>query len=90
MKLETANAIKHAANMLSIDGVEVYEGYSGRGMCGSRTTGLTAGSISDLMKAVAWAAGGIVTDANDSEELTNFVEDLPTRQDNMGRDIIVY
>jgi hypothetical protein len=84
MKLETAKLIADA------DGtgdVEVYEGYSGRGMYGDETTGIT-GPESDLVAAIARA--GVDLEPG-SDEANSFVDDLSNvRYDNMARDTIFY
>ncbi len=86
MKLETANTIKKAAEMAGIE-IEVYEGYSGRGMYGRKTTGLS-GSKSDIVKATAMAffSMGEAGDP-DGEEM---LEDLDWAWDSLGRDEIAY
>ncbi len=56
---------------------EVHEDYSGRGMYGSKCTGI----VTDNVAAVAWAAGKTGMDWSD----------VPDRTDNMGKsDMIVY
>lgn len=48
MQDRTAKALKNMADSVGIE-CEIYENYSGRGMFGKKTTGITIGSRTDLM-----------------------------------------
>ena len=96
MKKSTAELIVEASE--NIGGCEypditlvLYEGYSGRGMFGSKTHGVT-GKYGSFIAAVAEASAELVENhGKDSTEWVNFLEDLENvRTDNMGLDLIFY
>lgn len=81
------------------DAVRLYEGYSGRGMCGEETTGIVVDDIQTLLSvaaevgyiaadAEAFAAETGVTDEITIDELTQELAEL--RTDSLGRRMIVY
>ena len=83
MTMELAQWLETACERYGIE-AEVYEGYSGRGMYGSKTTGLTfSGDMGQLLLAALTAARD---DGDDMPEID--MEFLHT--DNMGRDTIIY
>ncbi len=80
MNQEAAQALVDANYEL-----ELYEGYSGRGMFGKETTGVT-GSQSDYDEAIA-----TIMEDGEEEERSEVAKALRgVRTDNMGRDIIWY
>ena len=83
MKIETARLIEDAATELGL-AVEVYEGYSGRGMYGRKTAGVV-GRRQDIVRATVQAA----IEAKRIYQ-TGFQEDLDWSWDSMGRDEIAY
>jgi hypothetical protein len=96
MKKSTAELIVEASE--NIGGCEypdmcldVYEDYSGRGMFGSKTHGVT-GKYHSFAAAVAEASANLVEDhGKDSTKWTDFLEDLENlRTDSMGLDSIFY
>jgi len=90
MNAKTAQAIMEANNVIGLD-LEHYPNYSGRGMFGKQTDGIS-GQFSDLVQAIAQAAADIARsgDGNDSE-LEEFIEDLGSMsKDSLGRDTIFY
>lgn len=62
---------------------ELYEGYSGRGMYGDKTTGVVFSRFGELLEAA------LVEAKENSEELPDF-EGADIRQDSLGMDIIIY
>jgi hypothetical protein len=67
------------------DEAEVYEGYSGRGMYGNSTTGVTCNSLGTLLSIVISRANELVNNDGDPiYETTEF------STDSMGRDTIIY
>lgn len=97
MKLETAEAIKEAADCIGSMDFSIREEYSGRGMFGRSTAALEYGDQNDLMVAVAYAAACIKESecANDAEPQELSVDDFLDEirkfcHDNMGRDFVVY
>lgn len=65
--------------------LELYEGYSGRGMYGETTTGVVCDNLTQILKAVIESADIFVSD--DGYPLyTN----LNLRWDNLGRGYILY
>ena len=89
MKLEVAQALVEAAADIGVE-MDIYEDYSGRSMYGTKTTGVTYASEVDLMKAAAYVAGAIGDGSIDTMELPDFIDELPSRRDNMGHDFIAY
>lgn len=83
----TQDAAEFIAN--NVNGAEVYEEYSGRGMYGKTTTGVTVSSelrvIEGLMNIVKEMA-----EDEDLEGLQNLPDFKNLRVDNMGQDIIIY
>lgn len=68
----------------------IYEDYSGRGMYGKTTTGVVvSGSACDVLVAVIQSAHLFCHECCESDEdaLLNL---RSIRQDNMGRDMIIY
>ena len=85
MKKSTAELIVEAS-----DNLELYEDYSGRGMFGSKTYGVT-GKYASFVVAVADASATVVEDHGKSTEWEEFIEDLENlRTDSMGLDSIFY
>lgn len=89
MKKSTAELIVDAS--IHDIALELYENYSGRGMYGSKTHGVT-GKYSSFICAVAEASADLVENhGKDSTEWVNFLEDLENlRTDSMGLDFIFY
>ena len=95
MKKSTAELIVEASE--NIGGceypdmcLELYKDYSGRGMFGSKTYGVT-GKYASFVVAVAEASATIVEDHGKSTEWEQFIEDLESlRTDSMGLDSIFY
>jgi len=87
MKLEHAQAIENAAESIGLD-VELYEGYSGRGMYGEKTTGVV-GDLKDIICAIAHAANqmgydrGYLGEEYDDESFLDGIKHI--RFDSMGR-----
>ena len=73
------------ASLMEEYGGKLYEGYSGRGMYGNKTTGVTFYSMGDALRAAALAG----YDMRDKDVPEDFI---PTSfaTDSMGLDIIVY
>lgn len=69
--------------------LEVYEGYSGRGMYGAETSGVT-GSFSNIMSAVAKMASGLDSEYEHDQEVLEALDKCSWRTDSMGYDMIVY
>jgi len=88
MTEETALAILEAADEIGLE-MKKYDGYSGRGMYGSDTTGIVFESENDLLAAVSIAALRLSETERDVE---GFVDDVRKfRRDNMGKvSMIVY
>lgn len=89
MKTEIAWALVEAGADMGID-IKLYAEYSGRGMYGEKTAGVTYAKESDLMKAAAYASANIAEGNDDGLELPDFIDGLPERRDNMGHDMIAY
>ncbi len=87
MKLETAEAIKRAADVIGVE-VKVHPDYSGRGMFGKSTVALS-GDKSDLLKCTVYAAYLIGVDQN-GDGIDEFMDDLNWRWDSLGYDAIGY
>lgn len=82
MNIEAAEKI---VNVLSGEiYCEVYEGYSGRGMYGEKTTGIVCNSLQDLL-AATWKNIHELAEAN-----INMIDIVDIEIDNMGQGIIVY
>ena len=79
MDKEIAKVIVKACHANGYE-AEIYEGYSGRGMYGKETTGVTANSKSELIESII----------NDSElfDGLSFVGGL--RHDSLGLGIVIY
>ena len=87
MKLETAEAIRDAANQLGYQ-VRVHESYSGRGMFGKTTVALS-GDKSELLRATVYA--GYRFGLNKfGDQMDEFMDDLDWRWDNLGHDDLAY
>ena len=70
--------------------IDVYEGYSGRGMYGSETTGIRCDGMRALLVGVALHCGNLDA-GEDSEALEDVVTAMNgLRQDSLGMGIIVY
>lgn len=90
MKLTTAKLIVESSEELDLS-LELYKGYSGRGMFGSKTSGVT-GRHSAFACAVADASAELAeSHGKNSTEWEEFITDLENlRVDNMGMDLIFY
>lgn len=88
-----AKAIEAAANVIGDMRVTATL-YSGRGMCGKQTWGVTTDSSYEMLGAVAYAAAELARDEIDKEvDLTvdDFVEEVTSlTTDSMGRGTIWY
>lgn len=82
MKIETAEAVKRAADVLGVD-VRIDEAYSGRGMFG-RTTAALVGYRNDIETAKVYAAYQIGTDRN-GDAIDAFMDDIDWKWDSLGR-----
>jgi hypothetical protein len=97
MRKAVAKAIVDAGQDIGLE-VELYEGYSGRGMYGDSTDAVTFDNWSDFVQSVAAAAIRLSEDHDETAEKSDdnidpdmFVHDLGAiRTDNMGRGVIVY
>jgi hypothetical protein len=87
VKLEHAERIVAAANDLGLD-VSLHEDYSGRGMYGRKTAGVS-GKLGAILQSVAQAALELA-DFNDYDTTQDFVKDMDVASDSLGRDTIVY
>jgi len=85
MDKELAETIVEAIENDNGNEARIYENYSGRGMYGSKTTGVVAKSMSSIMSAIINNAHILI---NDDNEPKYNVGDF--RSDNLGYDIIVY
>ncbi len=87
MKEASAKAIVRAPHELGFeDEVEVHADYSGRGMYGRTTCGVSAMTMASLMASAAAASSQM-----DEQKQDEFVEDLlGLALDNLGRGWIVY
>ncbi len=83
MKLETAKRIVNASD----GALELREDYSGRNMCGPRTTGIV-GNLKDLLQGVALVVNQM--DNHGVFQFEDFLDDLDVRTDNMGMSTIYY
>lgn len=92
MKKEIAEKLVEYSNSM-----ELYEGYSGRGMYGKTTTAITTDSTDDFFDAVGELMLDMVRDAmfggedydiKDAEELAKVLSNL--QQDSMGRGVVLY
>ncbi len=93
MDRKIATLIVAAADQIGGLEVEIYEGYSGRGMMGRETTGISVHNHNTLLQCVALAASQVEEDKDSEDRLTidEFVEGLSdVRFDSLGRDMIVY
>lgn len=79
MKQEIANCIMEHGN----GDCEIYEGYSGRGMFGKTTYGITCDSISSFISSCINAA------IQEPEIMGDFTDE-PFNIDSLGLDVIVY
>lgn len=81
---------QNTAELLNNYGGEIYEAYSGRGMYGKETTGITFDSDTDFYSALADCIHDAVEDGSmeDGDLLTDMLRKLKT--DNMGTGIIYY
>lgn len=97
MRKAVAKAIVDAGQDIGL-GIELHEGYSGRGMYGDLTDAVAFDNWSDLVQSVAAAAIRLSEDHDETAEESDdnidpdmFVHDLGAiRTDNMGRGVIVY
>lgn len=80
MNIETARGIVQSAKDLDLD-LELYEGYSGRGMYGEKTTGIRYSFLADLLVSVA-------NYAIHSVDLPGELQDI--RTDNLSTGYIIY
>jgi hypothetical protein len=92
MKLITAQALAEAAEALGVEGVNVRESYSGRGMYGDTTSGVVCKSVGDLLICAAEAALMLAADPASGDAAADaFLEDLrDVSWDGMGLSVIVY
>jgi hypothetical protein len=96
MKIEVAKAIINAADEIGNIEMRLYEGYSGRWMCGETTTGVVYDNESSLLQAVGLAAASLKQaelEAHNRDTLTveEFLSDIRrTNRDSMGRSGIIY
>ena len=90
MTKETAGRILEAAGKLDME-FEVRQ-YSGRGMFGAETTAIVCEDSHDFMKAAALAAADLAFEKRDydRDEVDEFVNDLPSRRDNLGHQTVLY
>lgn len=73
------------------DEMNLYNNYSGRGMMGQTTDGITFSAMSDLYKAIAIASVRVHDGEHADLTHDDFVSDIAgIRFDNMGRDKIAY
>ena len=66
---------------------EIYEGYSGRGMYGKETTGITTSARPDF---VTGLVEGKKDDESFDEDEQKLLNEVSLRGDNMGMQFIVY
>lgn len=99
MRLAAAQLVAEAAKDLGVE-VTVYEDYSGRGMCGDKTTGLVYDSEGDFLQSIILASMNL----KEIEDTLSEGEQTPTgitsedflcefhavRKDNMGLGVIAY
>jgi hypothetical protein len=95
MKLEHAAAIVEGAYDMGRgeDEIRIAADYSGRGMYGQTTAGIVFDSLGTLLEAVAYTVAGLAAEDEDadSEAVAALIDDLRrVRQDNLGRDTIIY
>lgn len=90
MKLETATAIKNAAEVMGHD-LRVDGTYSGRGMFG-RTTVAVVGEKATILKASVYAAYeiGLSSGEEGALNIDDFIEDMNWRWDNLGYQDLAY
>lgn len=89
MKLEHANLIVQAADSLGEE-LHLHENYSGRGMYGKTTAGVS-GPLRHLFGAVAQAAVNIAILNPHGDKPDEFVEDMQDlAMDSMAFDTIIY
>lgn len=90
---------KEIAQMLVQYGsdLRLHEDYSGRGMYGKTTTGISCDNMRQFMEAIGNTFYGMIEDAmvdgeeyntSDAEDLVDVLSNLQT--DNLGRGIIIY
>ena len=84
MEHKAVLAIIEAANTIGDINAKIYENYSGRGMYGKQTTGITIdGDISQLLQAVAYAAHNITIAVQEAEnrpledDTPDYTQDTP-------------
>ena len=89
MKETYAKAIVEAANDECVN-ASVYENYSGRGMYGETTTGVTLEDDGILPVLTARVALRL-SSQNHNLDVDEFIEEIRSlRSDNLGRDVIIY
>jgi hypothetical protein len=84
---------RETADLLVENGrdIELYDGYSGRGMYGERTCGVVYGSTGDLLAAVAAAAKMLTLGDEGEARADGFIEEVRRlRFDDMARRQIAY
>jgi hypothetical protein len=87
MQLNHAQLIRQASETIDSE-IEIYADYSGRGMMGNSTAGVT-GDKSSIIAAMVYAAFEIGRSGGDVDEFMVDIHRL--RWDNMGRsDVIAY
>jgi len=101
MKKEYAEVIvREATNFDTAEEVSIYENYSGRGMMGNKTTGITCSSFPYMLALVAAAAKTLTLKEDEADhdssddpamDSEDFIFDLENlRIDNLGRNLIFY
>lgn len=90
MNKQMAKLLVASGEELGLD-MELREDYSGRGMYGSTTAAVVAGSTAEIVAAAFGAGSAAVTMEEDGKRLDFNTDDLlRLRQDAMGRGIVVY
>src|SRR4051812_40936618 len=91
MKIETAQAIVAAAEEVGLEGVTLYEGYSGRGMYGKTTAAVCFDRLGDFLAAVARVAADLQFDSAADGRADDFCAELQRLgTDGMGRGTVIY
>ena len=90
MKYEIAKLIVEAAEQAGLDGVTLYDGYSGRGMFGKTTTGIVTEQHTSIFEVL----GAVISLALYEPELFGEIDPCEfgecARSDNMGLGMIYY
>ena len=91
MNQRSMELITEAADAIDCrEEVTAHPGYSGRGMYGSTTAGVSTDSLSSFIACVAYAAF-MLGETGSDETSEEFVEDMRTMShDQLGRGLIIY